>query len=105
MNEQPEQTLRLFLNDRFVAIMPIQEGHAYCNLVAWAQALGLEPGWDAERAMVSLDGKLMPDGTLLFTRQGRAFVWIGDLVRFSGLQANLDSTTSKLTVSRPTPST
>lgn len=101
---EPEQTLRLFLNDRFVTIMPIQEGRAYCKVISWAQALGFEPGWDEERAMVTLDGKLMPASTLLFTREGRAFVWIGDLVRFSGLQATLDSAASKLTVSRPAPS-
>lgn len=102
---RPEQTLRLFLNDRFVAIMPIREGRAYCKVIAWAQALGFEPGWDEEVAMVSLDGRLLPEGTLLFTRERRAFVWINDLVRFSGLQATLDSAASKLTVSRPAPST
>lgn len=101
----PEQTLRLFLNDRAIAIMPIKEGRAYCKALSWAQALGFELGWDDEQALVTLDGKLMPGTTSLFTREGRAFVWIGDLVRFSGLQSSFDSAAAKVTVTRPASST
>ncbi len=101
----PEQTLRLFLNDRAIAIMPIKEGRAYCKALSWAQALGFELGWDDEQALVTLDGQLMPSATSLFTREGRAFVWIGDLVRFSGLQSSFDSAAAKVTVTRLASST
>lgn len=99
--EEPEQTSRLFLNDRFVAMMPVRAGRAYCKALSWAQALGLELGWDEEQALVTLDGRLMPISTSLFTREGRAFVWIGDLAHFSGLSILFDSAGAKVTVTRP----
>ncbi len=101
--EVEEQTVRLFLNDKQIAIMPLIEGKSYCKAETWAKALGFELAWDEEERRVLFDGKPLPADVPQFNRNGRAFIHITALTTAAKLNQAYDGIRHRVVVTPKPP--
>ncbi len=92
------QPYQLFLNNRLLFPMPVQEGRALAPVRAWGNALGFEVAWDAQKQAVLFDGQELDAEVTLIEGVGHAP--IRDLVRSAGLRLTVDVAARRVDVGR-----
>jgi len=91
----------LFLNGTKIADVPVSNGVSRVKASDWANALGFTLEWDGDNRVVVLDNVPVPSTPLLL--DGEAYLSIRALAQFSELNVTADTSSKKITVTKPRP--
>jgi hypothetical protein len=101
--EKPETTAKpvtyaLYLNEKLLLWMPVQDGVALAPIRAWGTALGFDVNWIPKLRQVQFNGRDVPIPITLIAGVGHAP--IRKLAEYSGLRVDVDVKGKCVTVTR-----
>jgi hypothetical protein len=75
--------MTVYLNETSLGEAVVEDGVSKIAAHVWAKALGFKLGWNNATQTVTLDGRIVPHQVTM--REGRAFLPVRLLAKFSGL--------------------
>jgi hypothetical protein len=80
--------------------MPIRNGHAYCRVITWGQALGLDVDWSHQVPHLYIGGEPLPATVDVWIRDDHAYCPITELATAAGLACQPDTANRDVIVTR-----